>query len=217
MDKDNELDLDSTNQAQGVDEIDFSNTDAAKEEYQKLFDEHSKITDKNKQLYSRAKKAEGFELVDGKWVKPAPKEPEPKVDKKPPKESLQPDELDYGQLAFHNTKPDVLKIESEEDVEFLQNTIKETGKSQAAILSSKWFQAELQERITARASANAVPKAKNRSGQTVITDVDVAVAKYKETGELPKDFATRNKVVDAITKEESGEMFSGPSVVGPRG
>lgn len=214
MPKENETDLDSQNQVP-EDEIDFSDTDAAKEAYQKAVESNQKLADNNKQLFSRAKKAEGFELVDGQWVKPEPKEePKPKVDKQPAKESPQSDGLDYGQLAFYNTKPDVQRIESDEDVEFLQETIKETGKSQSSILNSKWFQSELQDRISARESANAVPKSKNRSGQTGVTDVDLAIAKYKETGELPSDFATRNKVVDAVTKEESGELFSGPSVIG---
>lgn len=38
-----------------------------------------KILDQNKQLYARTKKAEGFELVDGKWVK-KPKTEEKKQD-----------------------------------------------------------------------------------------------------------------------------------------
>lgn len=214
MENENELDLDSQNQVT-ADEIDFSNAAAAKEAYQKALEDNQKLADKNKQLYSRAKKSEGFELVGGKWVKPESK-PAPNVEKQPPKESRQPGDLDYGQLAFYNTKPDVLRIESDEDVEFLKQTIEETGKSQSAILASKWFQSELHERISARESANAIPKSKNRSGQTGVTDVDLAVAKYKETGELPKDFAIRNKVVDAITREESGELFSGPAVIGPR-
>jgi len=207
MENENELDLDSQNEGQNADEIDFSDADAAKEAYQKVLEEKTKIADTNKQLYSRAKKAEGFEFVDGKWVKPD-KKPDTPVENKPSKEPSKPGELDYGQLAFYNTKSDVIRIESDEDVEFLQRTIKETGKSQGDILKSSWFQNELKERISARESAEAIPKSKPRSGQTGITDVDLAVARYKETGELPKDFAIRNKVVDAITKEEKGELFN---------
>lgn len=182
-----------------------------------------KVSEQNKQLFSRAKKAEGFELKDGQWVKPElPEETKEKVETKvetdQPKEPSKSDDLDYGQLAFHNTKTDVLKIESAEDIEFLKKTITETGKSQQAILESTWFQSELKERISTRESQNAIPKAKNRSGQQGTTDLDIATAKFNETGELPEDFKTRSEIVKNMVKsEEEKGMFTGPSVIGPTG
>lgn len=47
------------------------------------------LKEKNKQLFARAKKAEGFELVDGKWIKPAKDEkPEPAEDTLSGKDAL---------------------------------------------------------------------------------------------------------------------------------
>lgn len=187
-------------------DVDFTNADAAKEAYQRVLDERKELADNNKQLYARAKKAEGFELVDGEWVKP------PKVESKPSKKPSQPNELDWGQLAFHNSKTDAVKIEAAEDIEFLKQTMEETGKPMDAILGSKWFTSDLQERQAARRSANAIPKGNNRSGQTGITDVDLAVAKYKETGVLPDDFETRSKVIDKAIlepKKNNNALFAG--------
>lgn len=49
----------------------------------------AKLQDTNKQLYARAKKAEGFEQVDGKWVKKAKPadEPKPETKEKKPEEN----------------------------------------------------------------------------------------------------------------------------------
>ena len=48
-------------------------------------------------------------------------------------------------LQITRGESDSLKIDHDEDVEFLKNTIKETGKSQKDILATKWFQAELKD------------------------------------------------------------------------
>jgi hypothetical protein len=93
----------------------------------------------------------------------------------------------------------------------------ETGKGVLDVLDSTYFKSRLSEFREAQESSNAVPKGKGRSGQTGTTDIDVAIAKYRETGELPADFKTRSEVVKALEKEESGVgMFDGPSVVGPK-
>ena len=202
-----ELDLDSQNQAIGVDDIDFANADAAKEAYQSLLDNHSKVADTNKQLYSRAKKAEGFELKDGKWVKPV--KVEPKNDTLPSKEPSKPNELDYGQLALLRTEG----VKGSEELALFKEVMRETGKEVLDVLDSNYFKSRLNDLREAKASADAIPKGKGRPGQISVTDVDLAVARYKETGELPQDFATRNKVIDVITAEEKGDLFQGPSVI----
>ncbi len=115
--------------------------------------------------------------------------------------------VDYGQLAFHNTKSDSVKIESDEDIEFLEQSIKETGKSQKEIIASKWFNSELKERQEARTSAEAVPKGTKRGGQGK-DELQVALSRYKSTGELPSDFELRGRVVDkALLSEKSNAQF----------
>jgi hypothetical protein len=124
--------------------------------------------------------------------------PEPKK-----KAAQKSDELDYGQLAFYNTKADSIKIESEADVEFLKKTIADTGKSQKDLLGSKWFQAELTERRALSQTVAATPTGKRSSG--VATDsVEYWMAKPFE--EVPKDM--RAKVVQAkLDKEQNKGHF----------
>jgi len=102
-----------------------------------------------------------------KEMKGLKKSPEEKAEVKPKAKPSTTNELDFGQLAFHNSKTDSLKIESEEDTEFLKETIKETGKSQEAILKSTWFNAELKEaqekRETADTNKKATPSNTKRS------------------------------------------------------
>jgi hypothetical protein len=69
---------------------------------------------KNKQLFERAKKAEGFTLVNGEWVK-APKAPAPK-----PKAN---DELSGKDILALSTSG----ITEEEDIEILQKAAKING------------------------------------------------------------------------------------------
>lgn len=60
-----------------VEELVIEDTDDAEtiktkvtEHNQKVKDRDDKVKEANAQLFARTKKAEGFELIDGKWVKP---------------------------------------------------------------------------------------------------------------------------------------------------
>lgn len=210
MANENEYGVDSELDTKDTEINDDDDVDALKEKHQKL-------SDANRQLFARAKKAEGFELKDGKWVKPekpkeAPKE-KPKVETEPPKESSKPNELDYGQLALLRQEG----IKGSGEMALFKEIMSETGKGLLDVLDSSYFKSRLTEFREAQESANAIPKGKNRSGQTGITDVDVAIAKYKEDGTLPSDFKTRSAVVKALEAEEKSKgMFEGPSVIGPK-
>lgn len=115
-----------------------------------------------------------------------------------------PNELDYGQLALLRTEG----IKGSEELALFKEVMSETGKGVLDVLDSNYFKSRLTDLREAKATADAIPKGKGRSGQTGNTDIDMAFAKYKETGELPADFATRNKIVDMITAEEKGPMFN---------
>lgn len=72
------------------------------EHAQKVKDWQTKVDSENKQLYARTKKSEGFELVDGKWVKPSDDE-----GKKKKKEDTDPSEKSLNQrdlIALINAK-----------------------------------------------------------------------------------------------------------------
>lgn len=187
---------------------DNDDVDALKEKFQK-------VSEANKQLFARAKKAEGFELKDGKWVKPKVEKPreEPKIDIEPPKEPSRSNELDYGQLALLRTEG----IKGSGEIALFKEIMTETGKSVLDVLDSGYFKTRLSEFREAQEVANAIPKGKNRSSQQATTDLDTAMAKFKETGELPDDFKTRSQVVNKMVEQEkSKNMFTGPSVIGPK-
>jgi hypothetical protein len=153
-----------------------------------LKEKYQKLTDTNRQLFERAKKAEGFEKnTEGKWVKT--QKPKTEVKTEVLKKS---DEIDLGHLAFYNSKSDSVKIEADEDVEFLQSTIKETGKTQKTLLGSKWFQSELKERQEARSVLKATPGATRTAGEPASTKVDYWINK----GQLPPDQKLREDVVN---------------------
>ena len=125
----------------------------------------------------------------------------------------QPNELTDGQIAILRTEG----IKSKAEIALFQEVMKETGKGALDVLDSNYFKSRLTDFRDTQESTNAIPKGKNRSGQTGVTDTDIATAKFKETGELPKDFKARLAVIKAMEGEEqTSGMFEGPSVIGGR-
>ncbi len=99
-----------------------------------------------------------------------------------------------------------------EDYEFVQQAMEETGKSVDALLESKYFQAELKERGEARATANAIPSSTKRAGSPASDQVEYWINK----GELPpaSQVELRRKVVNAkIDRETKQNVFSQNPVV----
>lgn len=124
-----------------------------------------------------------------------------------------PSELDYGQLALLRQEG----IKGSGEMALFKEIMSETGKDMLGVLDSSYFKSRLTEFREAQASANAIPKGKNRSGQTGVTDIDVAIAKYKEDGTFPSDFKTRSAVIKALEAEEQSKgVFEGPAVIGSR-
>ena len=125
--------------------------------------------------------------------------------------TVKPSELDYGQLALLRTEG----IKGSSETALFKEIMSETGNGVLDVLDSNYFKSRLADLRESQASTNAIPKGKNRSGQTGSTDVDIAVARYKEDGTLPSDFKTRSAVVKAVEAEEkSSGMFNGASVFG---
>lgn len=124
------------------------------------------------------------------------------------KNSSKPNELDLGGIAYLNS---MVGLKGKDEIALARQYIA-NGKDILDLGENKFFNQDLQALREAKETANAVPKGKNRSSQAGINDVDFAIAKYKETGELPDDFVTRNKVIDAITAAEVTPLFQGPSV-----
>jgi hypothetical protein len=112
-------------------------------------------------------------------------------------------ELDFGQLAFHNSKTDALKIESEEDIDFLKETMADTGKTQEALLKSKWFMAELKEKKEATQKTienkRAIPTNSRRSVPTGTDNLDYWMKQPFE--KVPQNI--RGKVLARRVAEEN--------------
>ena len=137
---------------------------------------------------------------------------ESKEDK--PATTDKPNELDYGQLALLRTEG----IKGSGEIALFKEIMAETGKGVLDVMDSGYFKSRLAEFREGQESANAIPKGKGRSGQTGVTDIDLGVAQYKDTGKLPEDFKTRSAVIKKIAEAEKMEgMFTGPSVIGPQG
>lgn len=119
-----------------------------------------------------------------------------------------PNEFDYGQKAFLKT----YGIQGADELALVKNFASRTGDDLDTLVSDDIFLGKLNGLRQARETMNAIPKGKGRSGQTGITDVDIAVAKFKETGELPSDFTTRNAVINKaiIEPDKSNDaLFAG--------
>src|SRR3990167_11467282 len=127
-------------EAINLDEI--TDIDVLKEHYQTLDGTYREVADKNKQLFERTKKAEGFELKEGKWVKLKVEKPkETKVDSDPPKEPSKPSDLDYGQMALLRQEG----IKGAGETALFKEIMAETGKGVLDVLDSNYFKSRLTE------------------------------------------------------------------------
>ncbi|KKQ75520.1 MAG: hypothetical protein US97_C0039G0009 [Microgenomates group bacterium GW2011_GWF1_38_5] len=68
---------------ENIENLDSSNEELSEESVQETSPEMDALKEQNKQLFARAKKAEGFILKDGKWVKEPKPELKPEVKKEP--------------------------------------------------------------------------------------------------------------------------------------
>ena len=160
-------------------------------------EKYQEVVEKNKQLFERAKQAEG-EIKELRAMIPPKDEPKAKTLEKS-------NDLDFGQIAFHNTKTGAVKIEHNDDIDFLRNSIKETGKTQEQIMSANWFKAELSERQSARTAVIATPASSGRGSTGVEADnFDLVVAKFRQSGTFPPNtpMEVKAKVADTLSAEE---------------
>lgn len=169
-------------------------------------EENTEGTDKPEAKPEKPKRTpqEEYEYHNGKALRLAKKLGLKKEAPQVKSDSSKPGELDYGQLALLNS---MVGLKGKDEIALAKEYIS-NGKDILSLSENKFFLQDLQTIRETKASADAIPKGKNRSGQSGITDADIAFAKYKESGELPSDFATRNKVVDMISAEEKGPMFN---------
>ena len=154
----------------------------------------------NRQLFERAKKAEGFVKVDGKWVK-APK-PEEAV------ETAQQLKAKTGELS--ETQLDYLDLKGvsdADDINVIQKVMQRTGQTVRQALADEYVVSKLAANKAKRDVQAATPSGTKRSGGQ-IGDIASAAAKFKETGVLPEDRELANAVVDSIAKSGNDRLPS---------
>ena len=139
------------------------------------------------------------DIEDGVFVKvPIKKESEATPEKK---------EFDYAELAYLTSKGI-----TDEEMQFVWDTIKNTGKSLREIIGATWFQTELKEKREAQVSKNAIPSGSSRSSSSARDSVEYWITK----GELPPidQPELRQKVVNArIEAERKKSQFTDTPVV----
>lgn len=186
-----------------IDSINDENLDEGKETLKSEFEALDKS---NKQLYARAKKAEGFEQKDGKWVK----KPEVIPEVKPTNpEATEPDKPDYGKLAYLKSEG----VSHPDDRKIVMDESKRLNLPIEEVLGMEHIKGKLKDSKNQREAESGMPE--GGSGKSSGNkSVDYYVNKKDKNGnyesvppELGVEFA--NKVIDARVKQEKvGNMFS---------
>lgn len=178
--------------------IDSLNDENASEVKEQLLQEANALNETNRQLYNRAKKAEGFENKDGKWVK--------KEVKQTPAKKTQPEEtseLDYGKKAFLNANG----IRGAEEMAKVLEFMGATGKSLDEVVDNKYFQAELKDYRDDLAAKGAMPSSNKGGGSSNSKD---SAEYWINKGEMPpkdKPELQRAYVNARYQKEKGGNPF----------
>ncbi len=110
-------------------------------------------------------------------------------------------ELDETQLDYLDLKG----ISDSEDLKIIERHIKNTGETVRQALKDDYVKSKLESNKTQREVKGATPSSTKRSGSGGGDDLATALAKYEQSGyrELPKDFALRSAVVNAVSARMS--------------
>lgn len=186
--------------------IDSLNDENVSEVKEQLKAEALAKDNRNQQLYARAKKAEGFELRDSKWVKKEQPKTEPTTTTPSP-EAKQSDELDYGKLAYLKAEG----VDHPDDRKIVLEEAKRLNLPIEAILQEKHIQSQLKDSKDQRNAESGMPEGGSGKSGGNKGSVDYWVNRKDKNGnyETPTDTELANKIIDARVKaEESKAMFS---------
>lgn len=144
------------------------------------------LTEKNKQLYARAKKAEGFTLEDGKWIK------KPKELKEIPKEKESTQNVDELVDARLNTKLEERDLRSMPYPDTLKDKIKRVakvdGKSVNEVVNNDpYLKFEIESWKKEQGIDDASIERKNRAGTQNGGDIDVSTDEGQKAWESEKE------------------------------
>ena len=111
----------------------------------------------------------------------------------PPKEKGIPSELDDAALDYLELKG----IMEDEDIAVIKSVVTKTGQSLRQALKDDYVVTKLAANKSTREAQIGTPGSTRRAGQASLNDVDYWVERNARTGELPPDFETRAKLVEA--------------------
>jgi len=181
--------------------IDSLNNENAEELKETLKAEALAKDKENSRLYARAKKAEGFELKEGKWIKK-----EFKTEIKPEDKTDKTDEFDYGKKAFINQALGV-KINDPEQIALVKDYLG-NGKKLEDLLDNRHFKNDLKDIQDNQAAKSAMPQGGRGSGGGSAKDT---VDYYLSKGEMPpadKPELRREYVNERYKREKSVSHFA---------
>jgi hypothetical protein len=170
-----------------------------------LLAEGNALSKDNKQLYSRAKKAEGFEYdkTNNKWTK--------KEIKIEPKVELKPNEPDYATKLAIRTFLKQEGITHPDDQQWVQDEAKRLNRQPDEILAMEHVKSYLTTSNDQRIASEGMPKRSGQGGGKTQNDIDYWLDRKKPDGtyDTPADLTLANKVIDArIAKQKQVNQFS---------
>lgn len=162
-----------------------------------LGDKVKDLEEKNKQLFARAKQAEGFTFNEDsrRWEKKEKPTKETLVEATPEAKT---GELSETQLDYLDLKG----ITDEDEIKVIQSVMKKTGLTVRQALGDEYVVSKLNELKAKKANQNATPSSK-RASQAQSDRLDLAIAEYERTQKLPDNFDLRVKVIDAMAAKHS--------------
>lgn len=193
-----------------MENIDQQDTDLENSE-KEVLDGEEETKEETPDWETKAKEAEAeaakWRRIAERSAKKAEKPEKSSEEESKPKAS---GELDLGAIAYLNS---LVGLKGKDEIALAREYIA-NGKTVLDLADNKFFKQDLEALREARATAEATPKGNKRSVQPAPNDFDTALAKYRETGELPQDRTLREKVVDAqIDFARNKNVFSDNPIV----
>lgn len=172
------------------------------EDVNALKEKLAEVTGKNKQLFERAKKAEGFEKNDeGHWVKAQkPEEKKPETLLKP-----EPNEPDYATKLAVKAFLKSEGISHPDDQKWVQDEAARLKMNPDEILMMEHVKSHLETNKTQREAIAGNPKGEGRAGGKSQDDVAFHLAQ----GTTPEDLELAEKVIDARMKQDTSTRMFG--------
>lgn len=179
-----------------MDEIEQNGVDIQNDENLEVEDLGNEQSDVKpiKKEYTTEQKLARVERLRNKYIKELGIDEKPKVEpiKASPKETT--DILDETQLDYLDLKG----VTEDEDIKVIEDIVKKTGQTVRQALKDDYVLAKLDANKAKRDVKAATPNSTKRASAGSQNDFDIALAKFEQAQELPKDHELATKVMDTI-------------------